>query len=142
MPPGPPRAARQSLAALPRDWRAVDHRGPRAALLRCPPDPRARLGKASPRFRVIGGRWITGARARRCSAAPGPRRAAGLPVRDESGGYDGGDRFDELGLRDGADDLLLHLTGVEEDQVRDPADAVARRGARVVVDVHLEDLQP
>jgi len=41
-----------------------------AARFRCPPDPRARLGKASPRFRVIGGRWITGARARRCSDAP------------------------------------------------------------------------
>src|SRR5262245_37689458 len=48
---------------------------------------------------------------------------------------------DEVRLRDGADDLLLHLAALEEDQVRDAADAIARRGLRVLVDVHLEDLQ-
>src|SRR6185503_19313739 len=49
--------------------------------------------------------------------------------------------FDELRLRNRADDLLLHLTAGEEDQVRDAADAVPRRSARVLVDVHLHDLQ-
>src|SRR5947199_1770639 len=41
------------------------------------------------------------------------------------------DRLYQLRLRHGADDLLLHLAGLEEDQVRDAAHTVARRRARL-----------
>jgi hypothetical protein len=37
--------------------------------------------------------------------------------------------------------ICSSLTALEEDQVRDAPDAVALGGARVVVDVHLHDLE-
>src|SRR5690242_15432167 len=57
-------------------------------------------------------------------------------------GDNGADRPDELRLRNGTNDLLLHPTLLEQDEVRDAADAVAGRRAGILVGVHLDDLQP
>src|SRR5438552_2060816 len=82
-------------------------------------------------------RVARGARTGSRAGAPRSReRSCGALRRD-----DFPDRLDQLRLRHGADDLLLHLPGLEEVQVREAAHTVARRRARVVVDVHLHDLQ-
>src|SRR5262245_36928757 len=64
-------------------------------------------------------------------------RAKGGRLRREHGL----DRLHEPTLRDRPDDLLPHRTTLEDDEVRDAADAVADGGTGVVVDVHLDDLQ-
>src|SRR5206468_759256 len=86
--------------------------------------------------------------ARRFTTAPartGARRGVPAPparllVRSGSRRDDVPDRPHQVRLRDRADDLLFDLPAAEEDQVRDAADAVARRRAGVLVDVHLHDL--
>src|SRR5215510_12837608 len=44
-------------------------------------------------------------------------------------------------LRDGADDLVLHLAVLEEEQIRNRAHSEAGRCERIVVDVHFDDLE-
>src|SRR5262249_38276861 len=53
----------------------------------------------------------------------------------------GADGADELRLGDGAEELLLHLTALDQEEVGDGTHAVLLRGAGIVVDVHLDDLQ-
>src|SRR5690349_4972099 len=79
----------------------------------------------------------------RCQSAPGTVSTCGTaivdatrtPIYEPLRRDDVADLPDQLRLRDRADDLLLHLAAREDDQVRDPADTVARRRLRVVVDV-------
>src|SRR4029077_8293072 len=65
-----------------------------------------------------------------------PRRSLGTNSTD-----DVSDRAHELRLGHGAEELLLHLTALDQEEVRDGAHAVLLRSARVVVDVHLDDLE-
>src|SRR4051812_17802666 len=51
-----------------------------------------------------------------------------------------GDRGFDLFLLDESDDLFLHLSALEDQQRRDAADAEARWGSRILVDIHLGDL--
>src|SRR5262249_10315875 len=88
---------------------------------------------------VIGTWWrCAGPRTLSADDAPTPPQRRYKELRDRD---DRPDRADELcfGLR--TDELLLDLSAVDHEQRGDAADAILRRCLRVVVDVHLDDLE-